>query len=111
VPATNAPGRDLVMTPPDLSADIIAHFAARMAGRVLDPAKGQGAFYGQFPAYLERHWCEIGEPGKRMARFPAWAEIASGHISEVGPENQLSRAYPRQCRSERAPCLGGVITA
>lgn len=55
VPARNAPERDLVMTPPDLVAAIIALFEARMTGSVLDPAKGQGAFYDRFPAHLARH--------------------------------------------------------
>ncbi|WP_417808127.1 helix-turn-helix domain-containing protein [Thioclava sp.] len=32
VPTTNDPARDLVITPPDLAARIIAHFADRMSG-------------------------------------------------------------------------------
>ena len=43
VPATNCPAQDLVMTPPELAAAVIAHFADRMTGKVLDPARGQGA--------------------------------------------------------------------
>lgn len=61
VPATNAPAQDLVMTPPELAERVIAHFADRMTGRILDPARGQGAFYNRFPAHFDRHWCEIAE--------------------------------------------------
>ncbi|AWX94518.1 hypothetical protein DPM13_14885 [Paracoccus mutanolyticus] len=61
VPATNAPAQDLVMTPPELAASVIGHFAGWMTGRVLDPARGQRAFHDGFPAHLDRHWCEIGE--------------------------------------------------
>ena len=35
IPQTNAPERDVVMTPPDLAAAVIAHFAPQMRGRVL----------------------------------------------------------------------------
>ena len=61
VPATNCPAQDLVMTPPELAAAVIAHFADRMTGKVLDPARGQGAFYDRFPVHLERDWCQITE--------------------------------------------------
>ena len=61
VPATNCPAQDLVMTPPELAAAVIGHFADRMTGKVLDPARGQGAFYDRFPTHLERDWCEITE--------------------------------------------------
>jgi len=61
VPAKNAPARDRVMTPPDLAAAILAHFDAQMSGSVLDPAKGQGAFFDRFPERLDKDWCEISE--------------------------------------------------
>lgn len=61
VPKTNAPERDLVMTPPDLAKAVIDHFTPQMAGSILDPARGAGAFFDQFPANLERHWCELRE--------------------------------------------------
>jgi hypothetical protein len=51
----------MVMTPPDLAAAILSHFEGRMTGRILDPARGRGAFFDQFPAHLERDWCELTE--------------------------------------------------
>ena len=61
IPQTNAPERDVVLTPPDLAAAVIAHFAPQMRGRVLDPAKGEGAFYDALPGHLDRYWCEVSE--------------------------------------------------
>lgn len=48
---------DLVYTPVDLALDIISHF--QPTGKVLDPCKGTGAFYDNFPAHCEKFWCEI----------------------------------------------------
>lgn len=61
VPAKNAPARDLVMTPAPLAAAIITHFSEQLYGSVLDPARGQGAFFDQFPANLSHNWCELAE--------------------------------------------------
>ena len=70
IPATNAPMRDLVMTPAPLAGAIIAHYTDRFDGSILDPARGQGAFFGQFPRHLDRHWCELTD-GRDFLR---WAE-------------------------------------
>lgn len=68
VPYKNSPSSDVVLTPPELAARIIGHFSERMTGRVLDPARGTGAFYDNFPNHLERHWCEIRD-GKDFLRW------------------------------------------
>jgi len=70
VPPKNDAEQDRVMTPPDLAKAIIDHFSHAMAGRVLDPSRGEGAFFDHFPDHLERHWCEISE-GRD---FLAWSE-------------------------------------
>lgn len=96
VPATNMPGRDLVMTPPDLAAAVIAHFSDRMAGSVLDPAKGQGAFYDCLPTHLDRHWCEIAEgrdfldwdrPVDWVMTNPPWSKLRdfTRHAMRLAP--------------------------
>lgn len=96
VPATNVPGRDLVMTPPDLAAAVIGHFAGRMTGSVLDPAKGQGAFYDRLPTPLDRHWCEIAEgrdfldwdrPVDWVITNPPWSKLRdfTRHAMIVAP--------------------------
>ena len=56
VPATNCLAQDLVMTPPELAAVVIGHFAGRMSGTVLDPARGQWAFHDRLPNL--RPWSE-----------------------------------------------------
>ena len=96
VPATNAPAQDLVMTPPELAAAVIGHFAGRMTGMVLDPARGQGAFYDRFPAHLERDWCEITEgrdfldwhePVDWVMSNPPWSRLRdfSRHAMRIAP--------------------------
>lgn len=58
------------MTPAPLAGAIIAHYTDRFDGSILDPARGQGAFFGQFPRHLDRHWCELTD-GRDFLR---WAE-------------------------------------
>ena len=96
VPATNCPAQDLVMTPPELAAAVIGHFSGRMSGSVLDPARGQGAFYDRFPTHLERHWCEITErrdfldwqhPVDWVMTNPPWSRLRdfSRHAMRIAP--------------------------
>jgi transcriptional regulator with XRE-family HTH domain len=44
VPKTNDIGADRVMTPPALAQALCAHFSPYLSGRILDPARGAGAF-------------------------------------------------------------------
>jgi transcriptional regulator with XRE-family HTH domain len=83
-PAPNAPARDLVMTPPDLAAALLAHFGERISGAVLDPARGSGAFFDQFDPSLEAHWCELSmgrdfldwdRPVDWIVTNPPWSKI------------------------------------
>jgi hypothetical protein len=48
--------QDVVFTPEDVAIDVIKHFAP--SGRILDPCKGDGAFYRNMPG---AEWCEISE--------------------------------------------------
>ena len=57
-PPKNTPEKDLVMTPEYLAKDIINHYNPE--GLILDPARGEGAFYDNFPTPTV-DWCEIGE--------------------------------------------------
>ena len=96
VPATNCPAQDLVMTPPELAAVVIGHFAGRMSGTVLDPARGQGAFHDRFPVHLERDWCQITEnrdfldwqqPVDWVMTNPPWSRLRdfSRHAMRIAP--------------------------
>ncbi|WP_423208027.1 helix-turn-helix domain-containing protein [Paracoccus yeei] len=96
VPATNLLAQDLVMTPPELAAAVIGHFADRMAGNMLDPARGQGAFHDGLPTHLDRHWCEIGEgrdffdwqqPVDWVMTNPPWSRLRefTRHAMRIAP--------------------------
>ena len=61
VPKSNAPEQDVVLTPELLVARIAGVVADRMKGDVLDPCRGDGAFFNAFPTHVTSHWCEIGE--------------------------------------------------
>jgi hypothetical protein len=60
-PASNPPKHDLVMTPPVLAARIVQYF--KPTGRVLDPCRGQGAFYNALAKMpgVTAEWCELAE--------------------------------------------------
>ena len=57
-PPKNEPEKDIVMTPEYLAKDIIRHF--NPTGIILDPSRGTGAFYDNFPNDT-KDWCELGE--------------------------------------------------
>lgn len=78
----NEPASDVVMTPAvSLARVIIEHYSPK--GSILDPAKGEGAFYNNFPS-RKKYWCEISE-GKCFYEFktkvdwtitnPSWSKI------------------------------------
>src|SRR5690349_7303665 len=48
-------------TPPSLSRAIISRLSWREGERVLEPARGDGNFYDNLPALVDRDWCEIKE--------------------------------------------------
>ena len=59
-PPKNTPEKDLVMTPEYLAKEIIDHF--KPTGKILDPCRGKGAFYDNFPTdNKDWCWCELGE--------------------------------------------------
>lgn len=59
VPAKNSPHADIVYTPRTLAQAVISHFP--LSGVVLDPCRGDGAFFDQFPDHTDVRWCEIVE--------------------------------------------------
>lgn len=48
---------DNVTTPVEISCMIINKFS--LYGIILDPFKGTGSFYDNYPNNLEKDWCEI----------------------------------------------------
>ena len=51
----NATQQDRVMTNPKTAKSIIEYF--KPEGKILEPCKGEGAFYDQLNG--DKHWCEI----------------------------------------------------
>ena len=82
VPPPNKPFQDLVMTPEPCAIDIISHFMP--TGKILDPCRGEGAFYNNYPISCEKDWCEL-EEGKDFFTYdkkvdwiitnPPWSKI------------------------------------
>ena len=50
---------DKVYTPENIAKLIINKF--KLSGKVLDPFKGKGAFYNNYPETVKKDWCEIDE--------------------------------------------------
>ena len=61
VPKANEAQADLVFTPRELAVYIVKVFADEIDGSVLEPARGDGAFYDILPRHVTRHWCEISD--------------------------------------------------
>jgi len=78
---------DLVYTEGALARRLIDHFGP--TGRILDPCRGNGAFYDNFPE--TRYWCEIrdgrdflawNEPCDWIMTNPAWSKKLYRAISQ-----------------------------
>tara|TARA_R100000734_G_C3319038_1_gene114112 strand:+ start:3378 stop:3920 length:543 start_codon:yes stop_codon:yes gene_type:complete len=59
---------DIVMTKPEMAIDLLKLIDFKDGDKVLEPCKGTGAFYNNFPDRCENHWCEINE-GKNFFDF------------------------------------------
>lgn len=57
---------DKVRTPLHIAKTIIDLY--NIQGKILDPFRGDGAFYDQYPKHLEKQYCEIDE-GKNFFEF------------------------------------------
>lgn len=58
--------KDVVFTPDEVAQDIIGYF--NPSGIVLDPCKGDGSFYRNYPEGVQSRYCEISE-GKDFFTF------------------------------------------
>jgi hypothetical protein len=48
-------------TPKELAKDLIKYVDFALDDIVLEPFKGEGAFYDVLPSIVQKHWCEIEE--------------------------------------------------
>ena len=53
--------KSIVMTKPEMAKELVARISFQDGDRVLEPCKGDGAFYNSFPDNVEKLWCEINE--------------------------------------------------
>ena len=53
------PPNDVVNTPVNIAKQMIDLY--QLEGTVLDPCRGKGAFYNNFPKNVKKEWCEIKE--------------------------------------------------
>ena len=98
VPLKNTPDKDIVMTPAETAVDIINHFSP--TGTILDPCRGAGAFYDNFPAACQKDWCELSE-GKDFFDYkdkvdwiitnPPWSKIKEFLIHSMKIANEMNR--------------------
>jgi transcriptional regulator with XRE-family HTH domain len=59
VPARNSPLADIVYAPRSLAKAVIDHHP--LTGIVLDPCRGDGSFFDQFPDHVDARWSEVVE--------------------------------------------------
>ncbi|TAV14716.1 hypothetical protein [Rhizobium ruizarguesonis] len=92
LPSSTSADSDRVYTPAQWAKAVIN--ALPLCGVVLDPARGQGAFYDRFPSSCQKLWCEI-EDGRNFFDFdqhvdwivtnPPWSTIKEfmGHAMAI----------------------------
>ena len=52
---------DVIFTPPSVAKKMIEMCDIKEGDKVLDPSKGEGVFYNNFPSNCKKDWCEITE--------------------------------------------------
>jgi len=53
--------KSIVMTQPKMAIDLLGLISFKKGDKVLDPCRGDGAFYNNFPSYVKKRYCEINE--------------------------------------------------
>jgi len=61
---------DLHQTPPECAKDLMAFVPLVAGDKVVEPFKGEGAFYNALPNYVEKDWAEL-EQGKDYKELTA----------------------------------------
>lgn len=64
----------IVFTKPTMAIDLLSTIVFRSTDSVMEPCKGQGAFYDNFPSFVEKHFCEINE-GIDYLQFDGMVDI------------------------------------
>lgn len=61
-------GKSMVMTNPEMAKYLLSRIDFVKGDIVLEPCRGEGAFYNNFPSNVERKYCEINE-GKDFLEY------------------------------------------
>jgi hypothetical protein len=54
-------GTNIVMTKPEMARHLLSLCEYEEGATLLEPARGDGAFYNNFPGHCKKEWCEINE--------------------------------------------------
>jgi hypothetical protein len=96
IPSKNTPDKDIIMTPVETAVEIINHF--NPSGKILDPCRGTGAFYDNFPTTCQKDWCELSEDKDFfdyhdnvdwIITNPPWSKIKEFMIHSIKIANEI----------------------
>lgn len=65
---------DIVMTKPEMAKHLIGQICFQEGDVVMEPCRGKGAFYNNFPSHVKSLFCEINE-GKDYLEFEGEVDI------------------------------------
>jgi hypothetical protein len=82
---------DIIYTRPDFAKRIIDYF--QPTGFILNPCKGAGAFFDNFPTTEQTDWCEINE-GRD---FRDWTQLVDWAMTNPPWSAKLYRAIAQHC--------------
>ena len=76
------PPNDLVMTPVPVAKATIGLYDIASGSKILDPCRGDGAFYNNYPEDCQKFWCEINEGRDFFDVQLSWS-IYEGHVDWI----------------------------
>lgn len=83
-------------TPASLAKDLLAHLTLEPTDRLLEPFKGEGAFYSAFPAANPKLWAEIeqGRDYKDVSGEFDWVITNPPFQIQITPEKRVNAFWP-----------------
>ena len=67
-------GKDIVMTDPEMAKMLLKTIKFKEGDSVLEPCRGTGSFYNNFPEFTKNEWCEINE-GRDFLQYEGKVDI------------------------------------
>ena len=75
-------GNDIVMTDPEMAKMLLSRINFKEGDSVLEPCRGTGSFYNNFPEYTKNEWCEINE-GRDFLDYDGTVDITISNPAYV----------------------------